>query len=361
MPGSNQLLKCSEMHYSLLDSVLRNSFKHSKPPNWCQDRINCLITASDKSVYRQQKHHYYPGNGPVVPGQEFMLISWVHLWVTWFLVLVDSHSKWIEAHVMSSVTSTLTIQCLRRIFATFGLPEVVVTDNGPSLVSDEFEAWLKRNGIRHKTSPPYHPATNGLAERAVQTVKRGVKKMKSGTLSDKIARFLFAYRNTPHSTTGTTPAELLMGHKLRSPLDLLKPDLHIRVEEKQEKQKQYHDRIAHQRSFAVGDLVFIRNFSRSSTDQWIPGEVISTTGPRSFRVIVPDGRILRRHIDHIRIRTAPLSQKESELGGQSSAPGDDLQFPRRSFSTDPDMDSPTVPQEASASLSPSNVHCPQRM
>ena len=74
---------------------------------------------------------------------------------------------------MSSVTSTLTIQCLRRIFATFGLPEVVVTDNGPSLVSDEFEAWLKRNGIRHKTSPPYHPATNGLAERAVQTVKRG--------------------------------------------------------------------------------------------------------------------------------------------------------------------------------------------
>ena len=148
------------------------------------------------------------------------------------LVLVDSHSKWIEAHVMSSVTSTLTIQCLRRIFATFGLPEVVVTDNGPSLVSDEFEAWLKRNGIRHKTSPPYHPATNGLAERAVQTVKRGVKKMKSGTLSDKIARFLFAYRNTPHSTTGTTPAELLMGHKLRSPLDLLKPDLHIRVEEK---------------------------------------------------------------------------------------------------------------------------------
>ena len=138
--------------------------------------------------------------------------------------------------------------------------------------------------------------------------------MKSGTLSDKIARFLFAYRNTPHSTTGTTPAELLMGHKLRSPLDLLKPDLHIRVEEKQKKQKQYHDRTAHQRSFRVRDLVFIRNFSRSSTDQWIPGEVISTTGPRSFRVKVPDGRILRCHIDHIR---APLSQKESELGGHA--------------------------------------------
>ena len=152
------------------------------------------------------------------------------------LVLVDAHSKWIEAHVMSAITSTLTIQCLRRTFATFGLPEVIVTDNGPSLVSEEFEAWLKRNGVRHKTSPPYHPATNGLAERAVQTLKRGVKKMKSGTLSDKIARFLFAYRNTPHSTTGVSPAELLMGRKLRSPLDLLKPDLHFRVEGRQEKQ-----------------------------------------------------------------------------------------------------------------------------
>ena len=79
-----------------------------------------------------------------------------------------------------------------------------------------------------------------------------------------------------------------MGHKLRSPLDLLKPDLHIRVEEKQEKQKQYHDRTARQRSFIVGDLMFIRNFSWSSTDQWIPGEVISTAGPRSFQVKVPD-------------------------------------------------------------------------
>ena len=93
-----------------------------------------------------------------------------------------------------------------------------------------------------------------------------------------------------------------MDHKLRSPLDLLKPDIHTRVEEKQEKQKQYHDRTARQHSFTVGDLVFIRNFSQSSTDQWIPGEVISTTDPRSFRrVKVPDGRILRRHIDHIRI------------------------------------------------------------
>ena len=136
--------------------------------------------------------------------------------------------------------------------------------------------------------------------------------MKSGTLSDKIARFLFAYRNTPHSTTGVSPAELLMGRKLKSPLDLLKPDLHFRVEEKQEKQKQYHDKSSRQRSFAIGDLVFIKNFSRSSADRWLPGQVIAVAGPRSFQVKIFDGRIVRRHLDHVRIRTAPV---EKRLGG----------------------------------------------
>ena len=59
-----------------------------------------------------------------------------------------------------------------------------MTDNGPAFVSAEFEQFLKKNGIHHKTSAPYHPATNGQAERAVQTVKRGIKKMKLGTLQD---------------------------------------------------------------------------------------------------------------------------------------------------------------------------------
>ena len=98
-----------------------------------------------------------------------------------FLILIDSHSKWMEV-------SSATIQQLRHIFA---LPEQLVTDNGPNLVSTEIEEFPRRNGIKHTMSAPYHPASNGLAERAVQTFKQGMRKMKGGTLSDKIARFLF--------------------------------------------------------------------------------------------------------------------------------------------------------------------------
>ena len=100
----------------------------------------------------------------------------------------------------------------------------MVTDNGPTFVSAEFEQFLRKNGIRHKTSAPYHPTSNGLAERAVQIVKRGVKKLKLDTLQDKICCFLFSYRNTPQSTTGVISSELLLGRKMCSPLDLLHPE-----------------------------------------------------------------------------------------------------------------------------------------
>ena len=74
-----------------------------------------------------------------------------------------------EVDTMSSTTSVATIQSLRNMFARFGLPEQVVTDNGRNFVSEEFKEFLQKNGIKHTTSAPYHPSTNGLAERAVQT------------------------------------------------------------------------------------------------------------------------------------------------------------------------------------------------
>ena len=84
-----------------------------------------------------------------------------------FLIVVDAHSKWVEAFPMSTSTSEATIEKLRVAFSTNGLPEMVVTDNGSNFVSEEFEAFLKQNGIRHIKTAPYHPSSNGLAERAV--------------------------------------------------------------------------------------------------------------------------------------------------------------------------------------------------
>jgi len=79
------------------------------------------------------------------------------------LVVIDAHSKWIEATCTPSTSSTPVIEELRTLFAKFGLPETIVTDNGSGFTSQEFETFLKANGIKHPTSAPYHPASN-LAE-----------------------------------------------------------------------------------------------------------------------------------------------------------------------------------------------------
>ena len=85
----------------------------------------------------------------------------------YFLVVVDVHSKWIEIMVVPSTSAQHTIRHLRSVFATHGLPEILVSDNGTGFTSVEFQEFMKRNGIRHITSAPYHPATNGLAERTL--------------------------------------------------------------------------------------------------------------------------------------------------------------------------------------------------
>ena len=80
-----------------------------------------------------------------------------------FFVVVDAHSKWPEVIVMDSTTSEKTIQVLRGLFSHYGVPEVVVSDNGPQFTSEEFASFLTSNGVKHVRSAPFHPATNGQA------------------------------------------------------------------------------------------------------------------------------------------------------------------------------------------------------
>ena len=92
-----------------------------------------------------------------------------------YLVIVDAHSKWPEVIEMKSATAASLIVELRRVFSVFGLPQQLVSDNGPQFISAEFEKFMKENGVKHVRSAPYHPSTNGLAERFVQLFKQALK------------------------------------------------------------------------------------------------------------------------------------------------------------------------------------------
>ena len=217
-----------------------------------------------------------------------------------WLVAVDATSKWIEAHIMNSTTSFSTVNKLREMFAKHGLPEVIVSDNAANFVGEEFETFMRRNGIVHVTSAPFHPSLNGLGERAVQTLTFVIVKTEGDTLDVKLQRFLFDYRRTPHSTTGKSPMEVLNKRKMRSRLDLLQPSLQGHVRKKQTQMNMDHDRGTRKREFAPGDNVYVKNFGPGL--KWLTGTIRHVTGPVSHTVELADGRECRRHVDHLRGR-----------------------------------------------------------
>ena len=111
-----------------------------------------------------------------------------------------------------------------ELLARFGLPEQLVSDNGPQFVSDEFKTFLEGNGVKHLRSAPYHPATNGAAERLVQTIKQALKAahQQGMPLEKALPTFLLRYRITPHATTGAAPSTLFLGRTPRTRLNLLR-------------------------------------------------------------------------------------------------------------------------------------------
>ena len=143
-----------------------------------------------------------------------------------FLVVIDVHTKWPDIIEMRNTTAAETVATLRSLFARMGLPDQVISANGPQFVSGEFKHFTEMNGIRHVTGAPYHPSTNGLAERMVQSFQNAVKADSSErSIQHKLDRFLFAYRTAPHATTGHSRVQLLFGRNLKSRLDLLKPNI----------------------------------------------------------------------------------------------------------------------------------------
>lgn len=225
----------------------------------------------------------------------------------YFLILIDSYSKWVEVFQMSGTNATKTIEKLRTCFSAYGVPENIVTDGGPPFQSEEFEEFLRSNGINHLFSPPYHPASNGQVESMVGIFKTSLLKQiiqdnyqgPKRTLQHKLDCFLFSYRNTPHTVTGKTPAELFLKFQPRTRLTLLKPDFLREMENKQTKTKELCDRKrGPERCFVIGQQVLVRSV-RQEEVKWMPGIIIKAVSNVTYIVSVM-GQKRFVHADHIK-------------------------------------------------------------
>ena len=277
-----------------------------------------------------------------------------------FMIVVDSHLKWPEVVPMKKTTAEATICELCRLFSCYGLPEQVVTDNGPQFVSEEFRTFLKRNGVKHIRCSPYHPSSNGAVERFVQTFKRAMQAQKTEvSFNQKLMLLLLTYRITPHSTTNVAPCTLFLKREVRTRLDLLRPEISGKVASKQVQQKFHHDQHASVRELFIGQRVMVKNLRPG--DKWVPGTIIEQTGPLSYLVQVAGGLTWKRHIDHLRqMDDSPQQEPMSEEA--SSDKETMIHFPPSptTSSTEPTTNEtiPPVTESTTTHRYPRRVHVP---
>ncbi|XP_045778737.1 uncharacterized protein K02A2.6-like isoform X1 [Maniola jurtina] len=270
-----------------------------------------------------------------------------------YLVIVDATSKWIEVFQVPNTASTVVIDRLTELFSRFGLAKQIITDNASYFASTEFRNFTQSNGIEHIFTAPYHPASNGLAENAVRTLKRVIKKAVSErqNVDRALWTFLMHYRNTEHSTTGECPAMLLLGRRLRTKLDALKPDRERKVAKVQQHQREMAKGV--EREVKPEDEVWYRQYLKR--EKWVPGQVVECTGPSNYKVRSQDGDLVHRHIDQLKKRSTRFSlacpttslNQESSTDPQSPAALSEQVQPERS--TRGDIEAPVTPGSSTGS------------
>ena len=108
------------------------------------------------------------------------------------IIVVDYYFRWIEVKRLKDKTSQSVIDALKDLFAQHGIPEILISDNGPQYSASQFQQFAKAYGFNHVTSSPNFPKDNGEAERAVCTIKTLLRKNQ-----DDIYLALLIYRSTP--------------------------------------------------------------------------------------------------------------------------------------------------------------------
>lgn len=135
-----------------------------------------------------------------------------------YLVISDSFSKWPEIFKVKKADTNNTLIKLKKVFARFGLPNTIVSDNCTPFTSSEFCEFCQYNGIQHLTSPPYHHSSNGAADNSVKTFKLGFKKILTDNenipIQAALNKYLFYYRNTIYVSTKQTPTSLMLGRNV---------------------------------------------------------------------------------------------------------------------------------------------------
>ena len=219
-----------------------------------------------------------------------------------YSILVDYYSNYVEVDRLPCLSSAQVIRTLSAHFARFGIPEVLVSDNGPQYSSAEFAAFTRHLDVVHRTSSPLYPQANGKAENAVRTVK--ILWRKALVAGEDPIWALLMWRNAPSEATGVSPAQLMFGRQCRTFLPIARSTLlpappasvHDALVTEKRTQAEYFNRGTRPlRPLIEGEAVRMRLPGQST---WSPGICLRSAGDRSYLVRVAN-YVYRRNRRHL--------------------------------------------------------------
>ena len=222
-----------------------------------------------------------------------------------YLIMVDYYSNFIEADRLKQTTSEHVIEICKSQFARHGIPNTLVSDNGPQFSSHQFDQFSIQYQFDHQPSSPHYPQSNGKVEKAVQTVKNLLRKSQAGKCDFQLA--LLEFRNTPTNSLLGSPAQRLMGrrtrtllptaHKLLLPKTIPPSQVQSELTKQQADQKYHYDKHSQPlMPLKKGDTV---SFQKGRL--WLPATILANTKfPRSYLITTPDGQTYRRNRRHLR-------------------------------------------------------------
>ena len=227
-----------------------------------------------------------------------------------YMLIVDYYSKYIEICLLPNTSSPTIIKYMKSIFARHGIPKTVISDN--PFDTAEFKKFQREWDFKLTTSSPYHPKSNGMAERNIQTVKRVLRKAFANKEDPYLA--LLALRTTPISNDSVSPAAKLMGRDIRTTLPAMKATTYSADTQKVEYTKKYYNQqCKNVPELKVGDTVRLRQktYPRKFWDK--KGTVVAKLQePRSYKVEAETGKVYRCNRRDI-LKTKETFNKESQI------------------------------------------------
>lgn len=237
-----------------------------------------------------------------------------------FLIAVDAATGWLEAEQTRGMSGAETVQICRKLCRRLGICDAFVCDNGPAFRGADFQEFCANNQIKVIFAPPYSPATNDLAERSVQTVKKFLKKTAVQDWDAKLDSFILGYNSTPNPDSLTSPAEKMMGRRLKTMLSKLHPaELQLTKRIGRDADVVAALPTETPKNLQPGDSVLYRLFINNRVT-WQPGKVTRVLGPRRVELESAEAVTITRHVDQVKPVLQPADTKSCKSRDTNAEP-----------------------------------------